>query len=674
MSLVPPILDDRHFDDLKTGAIERIRLACPEWTDFNPSDPGMTLVELFAWFTDLTLYRMNNLPDKLHGELLSLVGIQPEAAKPAIAVIEFRPKDNKCPTVIPGSTPSLAIDLGGGAVARFQTERDLHMVRSTLEAVVRKVSGDDADLTKLNEAANRGFDPFGPKAAAESELHLRFSAKADDRAGQVFPDIMTFHVSLMTRLVNDDFSLPKAGTPLMRPQAPPLFWSARMDNDVWEPLEIIDDETNRFSRDGFIRIAGPRRAVPVLRPAGKSKDEKKFAFELRCRVGGAGFVFGCAPRFRHLAVNAVNAIARTSETDNPLATSTGLQGQILQLRNKPVELKSVKLSTRGSGKDDQPKPWIEMADFSESKSDSLHFTVDAASGQIRFGDDVHGKIPDAGLRISATYLAGGGLQGNVSAKMVKYDLVGVTGENPLPAIGGSDAEPVTRLRQRAAARLRSRDRAVTAADFEDIALRAGKMGRAKAIAGLHPDFPDLSGRMPGVVTVFIVSPPRQEGKMPPWPSDAEIDDVKNLLDSRRVVGCELFVQAAGIVPVKLTIKMTANAGFSDDAVQRAVTKSINDWINSDERGFGTNLIGGDLWSRVLQTTVAGAPVVGEIEELVAAVGDKTISLEQANGKIQIMSLDKSSDNPAPVFNVRLEKHEVPWGLPSHEILVTGVAP
>ncbi|MER9059908.1 putative baseplate assembly protein [Mesorhizobium sp. M0698] len=674
MSLDSPILDDRRFDDLRTEATERIRLACPEWTDFNPSDPGMTLVELFAWFTDLTLYRMNSLPAKLHGELLSLVGIQPEPAKPALALIEFQPKDN-CPTIIPGGTVSPAIDLGGGAVARFQTQRDLHMVRSALDAVTRRLPGEqDVDLTKLNETADRGFDPFGPAGAEKSELRLRFSAKTGDQAGQIFTDIITLHITVMTRLVNDDFSLPEKSTSLPRPQAPPLLWSARMENDVWEPLEIIDDETNHFGRDGFIRIASPRRAVPIAQPAVKPSSEKKFAFELRCRVGGSGFAFGCAPRFRHLAINAVNAIARTLETDNPLATSTGLQGQILQLRNKSVEPKSVKLSIRGPGENAKTQFWIEVDDFSESKPDDFHFTVDAANGQIRFGDGAYGKVPDAGYRISATYLAGGGAQSNVSARKIKYDFPGVSGINPFPAAGGSDAEPVTRLRQRAAARLRSRDRAVTAADFEDIALRVGKMGRAKAIAGLHPDFPDLSGRMPGVVTVFIASQPHQEGKLPPWPSDAEIDDVKNLLDSRRVVGCELFVQAARIVPVKLTIKMTASAGFSLDLVKREVSKTLNEWLNSDERGFGTNLTGGDLWSRVLQTTIAGAPVVGEIESLVASIGGKNISLVQSKDGLKILPFGTSPDDASPTLNVRLEKHEIPWGLPNHDIEVTGAAP
>jgi hypothetical protein len=132
------------------------------------------------------------------------------------------------------------------------------------------------------------------------------------------------------------------------------------------------------------------------------------------------------------------------------------------------------------------------------------------------------------------------------------------------------------------------------------------------------------------------------------------------------------VQAARIVPVKLTVAITANPGFSVDVVQREVSKTLNDWLNSDERGFGINLSGGDLWSHVLQTTVMETPVVKEIESLVAFIGDQVISLEESTaGKIQ--ALGRCPDDPSPILNVRLQRHEIPWGVPKHTITVTGAA-
>jgi len=64
MALPVPNLDDRPFQDLVNEARQRIPLYCPEWTDHNLSDPGITLVELFSWMTELLIYRLNKVPDK----------------------------------------------------------------------------------------------------------------------------------------------------------------------------------------------------------------------------------------------------------------------------------------------------------------------------------------------------------------------------------------------------------------------------------------------------------------------------------------------------------------------------------------------------------------------------------------------------------------------------------
>ena len=52
MALPVPNLDDRRFQDLVDDAKRLVQQRCPEWTDHNVSDPGVTLIELFAWMTD----------------------------------------------------------------------------------------------------------------------------------------------------------------------------------------------------------------------------------------------------------------------------------------------------------------------------------------------------------------------------------------------------------------------------------------------------------------------------------------------------------------------------------------------------------------------------------------------------------------------------------------------
>ena len=69
-------LDDRSFQDLVDEAKKRIPLYCPEWTDHNVSDPGVTLIELFAWMMDILLFRLNQVPRQHYIRLLELLGIQ----------------------------------------------------------------------------------------------------------------------------------------------------------------------------------------------------------------------------------------------------------------------------------------------------------------------------------------------------------------------------------------------------------------------------------------------------------------------------------------------------------------------------------------------------------------------------------------------------------------------
>ena len=55
-------LDDRNFERLVADAKRRIPGYTPEWTDLNDSDPGITLVHLFAWLEEMILWRLNRVP------------------------------------------------------------------------------------------------------------------------------------------------------------------------------------------------------------------------------------------------------------------------------------------------------------------------------------------------------------------------------------------------------------------------------------------------------------------------------------------------------------------------------------------------------------------------------------------------------------------------------------
>ncbi|MGB7442569.1 MAG: baseplate J/gp47 family protein, partial [Coleofasciculaceae cyanobacterium] len=73
MTLPLPNLDDRTYADLVEEAISQISIEYPEWTDHNPTDTGIILIELLAWLTEMTLYRVNQIPDDNYASFVSLL-------------------------------------------------------------------------------------------------------------------------------------------------------------------------------------------------------------------------------------------------------------------------------------------------------------------------------------------------------------------------------------------------------------------------------------------------------------------------------------------------------------------------------------------------------------------------------------------------------------------------
>src|SRR3954454_6645954 len=85
-----PRLDTRSFHDIVDEALGRIRLHNPEWTNFNRSDPGVTLIELFAFLTESLLYRANQMPERNRRAFLALLGVPVQPASSAQGIVTLQ--------------------------------------------------------------------------------------------------------------------------------------------------------------------------------------------------------------------------------------------------------------------------------------------------------------------------------------------------------------------------------------------------------------------------------------------------------------------------------------------------------------------------------------------------------------------------------------------------------
>jgi len=152
MPLPSPRLDDRSFDDLMREARTLIASRCPAWTDHSPGDPGMTLVEVFAYLTDAMLYRLNRVPEKVYVALLDLLGVSmlpPSAAR--VTLTMTRAGDAETDIAIPVGTR--VSDPSG--VVIFTTVEDASLKKGATEVAVPAVHCDviEAELVGLGTGA-----------------------------------------------------------------------------------------------------------------------------------------------------------------------------------------------------------------------------------------------------------------------------------------------------------------------------------------------------------------------------------------------------------------------------------------------------------------------------------------------------------------------------------------
>ncbi len=101
MPIKPPNLDDRRFHDLVAEARALIPQYCPEWTNLSDADPGMTLVQLFAWMTEMTIYRLNRVADKTYVHFLNFIGEERRPARPALVPVTFALREEQPPCELP---------------------------------------------------------------------------------------------------------------------------------------------------------------------------------------------------------------------------------------------------------------------------------------------------------------------------------------------------------------------------------------------------------------------------------------------------------------------------------------------------------------------------------------------------------------------------------------------
>ena len=486
MPLIAPILDDRSFEDLFAELRNRIPVYNPAWTDHLDSDPGITLLQLFAYLGEGLQFRFNQIPEATQIAFLKLLNIPLLPARTAQALVRFENKTAHGVSLYAGdqvkagrtlftlSQDATVWPLDCVSVARMAELSEADQADNTrvaaylgkLEPEKRVAVQASIDALKLDATdhiapyslATMGSDGTGPA--------LDFSATVDNcvwigvmvsaEAKIKVADILDKTIGLQ-RVEGRSLSLSLGFSPVAwfpdiddapvcaAGDGPSLIWQASLGalkNDGsadYTPVRVAGDTSAGFTREGVVRLELPADlsglGVPVA-PAGLAgtgdfppelDDDKADRLWFWLRVWrGDGSRIG---EVQLLSLNTVACEQAVAAAPELLGTASGQPGQVYQLAYAPVLLDArypVRLQVEESG---VWTDWMQQDNLDASGPEDRHFMIDAEAATVSFGE----RYPQLGERIRVLgYRWGGGTAGNVPVGSISR--LGDTLASPIPPL------------------------------------------------------------------------------------------------------------------------------------------------------------------------------------------------------------------------------------------------
>jgi predicted phage baseplate assembly protein len=617
MPLPDPQLDDRRFQDIVNEAKRLIPRYCPEWTDHNVSDPGVTIIELFAWLADLLLYRINRVPEKNYLRFMDLLGISLKDAVPARTDLTFwlsAPQPG--PVAIARDTEVATVRTGDRAAISFMTNADLTIHPPTLRECL--FSPDDTNyvdyISRVNGEGDYA-DAFQGVPLPGQALYFGFVENVDAH-------VLSLSIDCIVEGIGVD------------PRDPPLAWEAWCGPTLgWQRCTVESDGTGGLNQVGSVIIHLPSGMEARVLSQASLHWVRLRVVQPRPHQP----TYSASPQIRSVTFAAIGgraeAVHSTLVIGEIFNRALGQPGETFELQHTPLlpRLDDHFLEVQDS--DGAWQRWDEVESFRFSTAQDRHYTLDGVSGTISLGPTIRqpdgteraygaSMLPGQAVRFSR-YRYGGGVSGNVGANtltVLKSSIPYVSRvTNFNAAVGGLDPESLQAAKFRAPQALRSQDRAVTPLDYEFLTYQASRLvARARCIQARTDG--RGSSAPPGTVELLIVpllprDHPRTVDAFQPSPE--LIAEVRDYLEDRRMLGTQLVVDGAAYLGVRVEATIIVEPNVDSEAVRQRVAERLADYLDPLVGGAdGTGWpFGRDLYLSEVQSVVQSVPGVRFAEDV-----------------------------------------------------------
>lgn len=632
-----PNLDDQSYADIVEAAKRRIPIIAPEWTDLNEHDPGITLIELFAWLKEMQQYYLNRIPERSYVNMLRLLGMELLPPAPARTAAVFPGK--RKPPFLPRGTRAFGKD--GTEFLLTEEYTDLGF---SLGKIYTQTENGFTDLTAPSEHSETPFYPFG-NAGTYGKLLINCQTDPDRFGGTIR---LTFVIPKESYRAENGF-----GESTYLPRE--ILWEYSLGSG-FSPCKLLSDETRALSVSGklTLRVGGDfsetdnapfrglwlrarlRRVGCEGMPAVKgvygdtlSLTQKRTEClceeftdcgeEITVKNGilprGLCFVMIRDPYGWTFSDNAEVSIqgseARIRLTERGSLAADGAPNLRVilctasfaenQMRFSADGLPDLRLPLEGEGvpvfgdlrivvgdrTDEEFPRWHEyryIDALGRAGAFDRRFTYDETEKTIVFGDNEHGEAPPRGENnlwiISCSFTKGAG--GNLPAGSLP-EIGGFPLKQPEPCVGGRDREKLSEAMARLRERSRRPTRAVTAEDYRTLALQTPgiRIADAKAILGFDADSPDSPPeKQRNTVTLVVI--PRAETRFP-TPDAHFLAEVGKYMENFRLVTVNLKITAPVYIKTDINADIVCDTDMTEAAAKKAESV-LTEWFSPKRDG------------------------------------------------------------------------------------------
>lgn len=686
-----PNYDDQSFQSIMETATRRIPVIYPQWTDLNEHDPGITILELFAWLKEMQQYQLNRISSRSYASLLKLLGVTVRGPVPSATRLGFA-----------GFSGELTLPRGARFSAQdvvFEAQSSVHVHNLRVDHVYVRDGKNFHNVTDMIKEPSLYCQVFGsaPREgdsalyiglngwAGKEELTLYFQmdesypvSRNPFRENALLPREIAWEYGVsgeeglefqvMTNVRDGTWGFSQSGQVIFSMDREPVpgspgeglpfcCWlrvrlirqgceeNPRLLNIFTDTLPVVQKETHcelmGYSFD-------PAASEVLCEPDSRLAQEGEAMVFVRDEAGwqthdqveilpdsrGKGRVFKLSLP-SGMAVDGEENVRilcyePSFKSAMLLPGSDGLPCQRFPFRHQEALLKEqLRLMVYEETEEGQHRwtDWNYSHNLALAGPYERCFAYDSARGELVFGDNEHGAVPLAGednILITDCAVTKGN-RGNIGQQdfaVLDYGAFSLKPFNLHPVRGGKDEESLQAALEQFQLSLKECTRAVTATDYETLAM--GTPGRrimgAKAIPFYDPDS-KVAGAKQTAATVTVVVVPYSE-EIFPQPDQDFLESVRRHLDHYRLITTQVKVIGPAYIKISLDGEILVDSKRRE-YIEEDVRKNIENYFRELRQGNsaqgGKPEFGKPVQENTLAVRISQVPGVIYVKKLTLGV-------------------------------------------------------